>query len=57
MNKPYFWGNLFLIDWRQKRLKKKIDLLLVYGEHFYGFSESDVEKQNIHFIKNSYKTL
>ena len=37
MNKPYF-----LIDWRHKRLKNTIDLLLFYGEHFYGFSESEV---------------
>ena len=24
------------------RLKNTIDLLLFYGEHFYGFSESDI---------------
>ena len=31
----------FLIDWRHKRLKNTTDLLLFYGEHFYGFSQSD----------------
>ena len=41
MNKPYFCRNFFLIDWRHKRLKNTIDLLLFYGEHFYGFSGSD----------------
>ena len=41
MNKPYFCRNFFLTDWRHKRLKYIIDLLLFYGEHFYGFSESD----------------
>ena len=41
MNKPYFCQNFFLIDWRHKRLKNIIGLLLFYGEHFYGFSESD----------------
>ena len=40
MNKPYFCQNIFLKDWRHKRLKKTIDLLLFDGEHFYGFSES-----------------
>ena len=40
MNKPYFCRNFFLTDWRHKRLKNTIDLLLFYGEHFYGFSES-----------------
>ena len=39
MNKPYFCRIFFLIDWRHKRLKNTIDLF--YGEHFYGFSESD----------------
>ena len=39
MNKPYFCGIFFLIDWRHKRLKNTIDLF--YREHFYGFSESD----------------
>ena len=32
----------FLIDWHQKDLKNKIDQLLFYGEHFYGFLESDL---------------
>ena len=43
MNKPYFevsW-NIFLTDWRLKRLKNKIDLLLFYSEQFYVFSESE----------------
>ena len=40
MNKPYFCRNFFLTGWRHKRLKNKIDLLLFYREHFYGFSES-----------------
>ena len=56
MIKPYFCQNFFLIDWSHKRLKNTVDLLLVYGAHFFGFSESDVEKQNIHFITNRYKT-
>ena len=41
MKKPYFCKKNFLTDWRHKRLKNKIDLLLFYGEHFYGFSESE----------------
>ena len=41
MNKPYFCRNFFLIDGRHKRLKNTINLLLFYGEHFYGVSESD----------------
>ena len=40
MNKPYFCRIFFLTDWRHKRLKNTIDLLLFYGEHFHGFSES-----------------
>ena len=28
------------IDWRHKCLNNTIDLLLFYGKHFYGFSES-----------------
>ena len=47
MNKPYFCRNFFLTDWRHKRLKNTTDLLLFYGEHFYGFSESEVEKKDI----------
>ena len=43
MNKPYFCRNFFLTDWRNKRLKNKIDLLLFYREHLYGFSESENE--------------
>ena len=41
MNKPYFCRNFFLTDWRHKRLKNTIDLLLFYREQFYGFSESE----------------
>ena len=37
MNKPHFCRNVFLTDWRHKRLKNTIDLLLFHGEHFYGF--------------------
>ena len=40
MNEPYFCRSFFLTDWRHKRLKNKIGLLLFYREHFYGFSES-----------------
>ena len=42
MSMPYFCRNFFLIDWRHERLKNTIDLFLFYGEHFYGFSESDL---------------
>ena len=45
----------FLIDRVHKGLKNTIDLLLFYGEHFYGFSESDLRKRrknNIHFTTN-----
>ena len=52
MNKPYFCWNCFLIDWRHKRLKNTIDLLLFYGERFYGFSES-VMLQNEHGIESA----
>ena len=47
MNKPYLCRNFFLTDWRHKRLKNTIDLLLFYGENFYGFSESDIFKTPI----------
>ena len=40
MNKPYFCRNVFLTDWRHKRLKNKTDLYSFYREHFYGISES-----------------
>ena len=46
MNKPYFCRNFFLTDWRHKRLKNKIDLLLFYREHFYGFWESEVSRDD-----------
>ena len=47
----------FLEDWRHKRLKNTIDLLLFYGEHFYGFSERDLcrrrkKKQKIKTVRN-----
>ena len=42
MNKLYFCRNIFLVDGRHKHPKNTIDLLLFYGEHFYGFSESDI---------------
>ena len=32
MNKPYFCRNFFLRDWRHKRRKNTITLLLFYGE-------------------------
>ena len=41
MNKPYFYRIFFLTDWRHKCPKNAIGLLLFYGEHLYGFSESD----------------
>ena len=41
MNKLYFSESFFLTDWRYKRRKNVIRLLLLYGEHFYGFSESE----------------
>ena len=41
MNKQHFCQFFFLTDWRHKRLKNTIVLLLFYGEHFYGFSESE----------------
>ena len=44
MNEPYFCRNFFFIDWCHKRLKNKIDLLLFYREHFYGFLGSDLWK-------------
>ena len=45
MNKPYFCPNFFLIDWRHKRLKNTIYLLLFYEEPLCGFSESDMRNQ------------
>ena len=43
MNKQCFCRNLFLTDLRHQRLKIKIDLLLFYREHFYGFSENELK--------------
>ena len=45
----------FLIDWHHKRLENTIDLLLFYGEHFYGFLEKDLwkcQEKNIQFTTN-----
>ena len=55
MNKSYFCQNLFLIDWRHKHVKNTIDLLLIYREHFYGFSERDLWKRwkKKHLFHNS----
>ena len=39
----------FLTDWRDKRLKNTIDLLLFYEEHFYGFPESALLVSLMHF--------
>ena len=61
MNKPYFCRNLFLIDWSHKRLKNTIDLLLFYGEHFYGFSKSDLwkrrNKKKLSFYNKHFEVL
>ena len=46
MNKPYFCRNFCLTDWHHRCLKKTIDLLLFYREHFYEFSESENKKNN-----------
>ena len=43
-SKVLLWQLTFLIDWRHKRLKNTIDLLLFYGEHFYGSLVSDLWK-------------
>ena len=50
MNKPYFSQFFFVTDLRHKRLKNTIDLLLFYGEHFYGFSESVFEANVLFFL-------
>ena len=42
MNKLYFCQKTFLTDWRHERLKNTIELLLFYGEYFYGFLESAI---------------
>ena len=41
IEKENFCRNFFLTDSRHKRLENTLDLLLLYGEHFHGFSESD----------------
>ena len=46
----------FFTDWRQKRLKNKTDLLLFYGEHFYGFSEGVLVKM-VQVVPNFAKRL
>ena len=52
MNQPYFCQKKLITDWRHKRLKNTIDLLLFYGEHFYQFLESDLRKRkNVFFFK------
>ena len=53
MNNPYLYRNFFLTDWRNKRLKNIIDLLLFDRDNFYGFSQSDngnLFKKIIRFI-------
>ena len=57
MNKPYFCRNFFLTDWRHKRLKNTIDLLLFYRENFYGFSESDIATDNFPKINTVYQWI
>ena len=56
MNKSYFSQSFFLIDWRHKRLKNTIDLLLwrTLGRWFMK-----TLKKNIHFITNTsmYKVI
>ena len=50
-SKVLLWQLTFLIDWRHKRLKNKIDILLFYEVHFMDSREviyENVEK-NIHF--------
>ena len=37
------FAEIFLIDWCHAHIKNTIDLLLFYGEHFYGYSEIDYE--------------
>ena len=41
MNKRYCCRNFSLTEWRHKRLKDTMDILLFYGEHLYGFLESE----------------
>ena len=48
MNKPYFCRNCFLTDWRHKRLKNKIDLLLKLPEKYFaarGYIRLDTKKE------------
>ena len=54
MNKPYFCRNVFLTDWRYKRLKNTIDLMLFYGEHFFEFLESVLGLLNYVLNSNAY---
>ena len=42
----------FFTDWRNKHLKNKIELLLFYREHFYGFSESDFRILQFYFLSS-----
>ena len=63
MNKPYFCRNFFLTNWRHKRLKKRIDLLLFHGEHFYEFLENEMYQsyfwyQNkCNFVGNTFQLM
>ena len=65
MNRPYFCRKFFLTDCRHKRLKNRsIDLLLFYGEHFYGIWESEHLRifSNLHYytdneVSNFYSRL
>ena len=46
----YVWkgctsAEIFLIDWCHECLKNTTELLLFYGEYFYGFSKSDLWKR------------
>ena len=46
------------LDWHHEHLKNTIYLLLFYGEHFYGFWESDFrkcrEKKNTFISQQTY---
>ena len=57
MDKLYFCRNFFLIDWRHKRVKNKIDLLLFCREQFYGFSESEYSKLYIPILLTVCKNI
>ena len=46
MNKLYFCGNFFLIDWRHKRVKNTIDLytFMDFGKVIYENAEKKKKK-------------